>query len=87
MRNPVGVLLLAVLLVPAACAAPPVGNAGPGVQAGADGTVDEAASASASASAPAPAPADQGTAGSSQAAPSALPTTQAPAAAARCRAS
>ncbi len=85
MRNPVGVLLLAVLLVPAACAAPPVGNAGPGVQAGADGTVDEAASASASA--PAPAPADQGTAGSSQAAPSALPTTQAPAAAARCRAS
>ena len=82
MRNPLGVLLLAVLLVPAACTAPPVGNAGLGVQAGADGTVDEVASAST----PDPAPADQGTAGSSQAAPSAPPTTQAPAAA-RCRAS
>ncbi|MEH3068232.1 MAG: hypothetical protein PGN15_09355 [Aeromicrobium erythreum] len=83
MRIPLGVLLLAVLLVPAACAAPPVGNAGPGVQASADGTVDEAASAPA----PAPAPAAQGTAETSKAAPSAPPTTQAAAAAARCRAS
>lgn len=84
MRNPLGVLLLAVLLVPAACAAPPVGSAAPGVAADETGTAEQAASAPATARAPA----GQGTAGTSQAVPSALPpTTQAAAAPARCRAS